>query len=577
MPVPRWEGPLERIDGQRWRLPKSYKPGMRVDGMIYADDEMMEAIRSDKAAEQVANVAFLPGIVKYSLAMPDIHWGYGFPIGGVAATDIDAEGVVAPGGIGFDINCLSNSLIINELGYRRYIKDYEEDFYNKRLVSMDFNEEKAVDTAIKGFLKQKPKKQVLNIVTETNRQIEATSDHPFYTKNGMKEIGKLSKGDEVAIYPFEGVEYEEPPADIIVDRGDIERLFLRLGKSSKGNSLNQILRSLARKNLLPIRYDSWQLPYLIKIMGYCFGDGLVYFDGKRKKGTVCFYGKENDLEKIKEDLNLIGVPGSIYSRPRHHKIRTAYSLVEFDTKEFVLKATSNSFAILLASLGMPIGNKCRQSYDMPGWLFKAALWQKRLFLAGFFGAEMSSPKTMTGHGYNFYCPTISMNKTLPYIENGREFLEDAAQLLKEFDVSCHDISERKEFVNKEGIVSYRLRLMISDKAENLMNLYCKVGFEYNEERKFLANVAAGYLRLKENIIREKKEVSVLAPALASTSEWDREQLYDYLKSPYVTERFIERSLYEERKTDPRMWGECPTFEEFLKTATEGLGRSGMVW
>lgn len=96
---------LEKIDEYRWRIPKSYKPGMRVDGVIYADEGMIKDIRQDKATEQVANVAFLPGIVKYSLAMPDIHWGYGFAIGGVAATDVDAGGVVSPGGVGFDINC----------------------------------------------------------------------------------------------------------------------------------------------------------------------------------------------------------------------------------------------------------------------------------------------------------------------------------------------------------------------------------------------------------------------------------------------------------------------------------------
>ncbi len=100
-----WEGPLEKIDDYRWRIPKSYKPGMRVPGLIYADEQLLTDIRSDRAAEQVANVAFLPGIVKYSLAMPDIHWGYGFSIGGVAATDIEAGGVVSPGGVGFDINC----------------------------------------------------------------------------------------------------------------------------------------------------------------------------------------------------------------------------------------------------------------------------------------------------------------------------------------------------------------------------------------------------------------------------------------------------------------------------------------
>ncbi len=98
-------GPLEPVDANRWRIPKSYKAGMRVDGLIYANKALIEAIRSDKSPEQVANVATLPGIVKYSLAMPDIHWGYGFCIGGVAATDPENGGVISPGGVGYDINC----------------------------------------------------------------------------------------------------------------------------------------------------------------------------------------------------------------------------------------------------------------------------------------------------------------------------------------------------------------------------------------------------------------------------------------------------------------------------------------
>ncbi|MDP2922662.1 MAG: RtcB family protein [Candidatus Omnitrophota bacterium] len=100
-----WEGPLEKINDYKFKIPKSYKSGMRVDGIIYANEKLLVDIRKDKAAEQVANVAFLPGIVKYSLAMPDIHWGYGFSIGGVAATDPDNGGVISPGGVGYDINC----------------------------------------------------------------------------------------------------------------------------------------------------------------------------------------------------------------------------------------------------------------------------------------------------------------------------------------------------------------------------------------------------------------------------------------------------------------------------------------
>jgi tRNA-splicing ligase RtcB len=100
-----YNGPLERVNECCWRIPKSYKAGMRVDGLIYADEHLIEQIRNDQAPEQVANVAFLPGIQHASLAMPDIHWGYGFCIGGVCATDPDEGGVISPGGVGYDINC----------------------------------------------------------------------------------------------------------------------------------------------------------------------------------------------------------------------------------------------------------------------------------------------------------------------------------------------------------------------------------------------------------------------------------------------------------------------------------------
>jgi len=100
-----WQGPLERIDDIRWRIPKSYKSGMRVDGLIYADEALLKNIRKDHAIEQVVNVAHLPGIQRYSIGMPDIHWGYGFCVGGVCATDPEEGGVISPGGVGYDINC----------------------------------------------------------------------------------------------------------------------------------------------------------------------------------------------------------------------------------------------------------------------------------------------------------------------------------------------------------------------------------------------------------------------------------------------------------------------------------------
>ena len=94
-----------RLEEFLWELPVGSVDGMRVPGRIFASQSLLQKAVADRAVEQVANVATLPGIVGASYAMPDIHWGYGFPIGGVAATDVEDDGVVSPGGVGFDIGC----------------------------------------------------------------------------------------------------------------------------------------------------------------------------------------------------------------------------------------------------------------------------------------------------------------------------------------------------------------------------------------------------------------------------------------------------------------------------------------
>ncbi|MDI6726018.1 MAG: RtcB family protein [Smithellaceae bacterium] len=93
---------MKQLDENRWLIPREGE--MRVPGIIYSSEELMRSMQGDESPRQVAAVAQLPGIVKYSLAMPDMHWGYGFPIGGVAAFDLD-QGIISPGGVGYDINC----------------------------------------------------------------------------------------------------------------------------------------------------------------------------------------------------------------------------------------------------------------------------------------------------------------------------------------------------------------------------------------------------------------------------------------------------------------------------------------
>ncbi len=121
---------LEKLDENRWLLPQT--GSMRVPGIIYANVKIHDLLQHDESTKQVANVAHLPGIVNFSLAMPDIHWGYGFPIGGVAAFDLDG-GVVSPGGVGYDINCgcrlMATGLALDDI--RGKIKDLTTALYQR--------------------------------------------------------------------------------------------------------------------------------------------------------------------------------------------------------------------------------------------------------------------------------------------------------------------------------------------------------------------------------------------------------------------------------------------------------------
>lgn len=204
-----WGGPLEKIDDYRWRIPKSYKQGMRVDGIIYADGKMIRDIRQDKAAEQVANVAFLPGIVKYSLAMPDIHWGYGFSIGGVAATDVDADGVISPGGVGFDINCGVRLIKTNlkEKDVKPKIKDLVYGLFNdipagvgsKGDIRIDEKEERRLLVEGSGWVVKKGygKNEDLEYTEERGAvkgaNPDAVSDRAY--ERGKKQSGTLGSGN----------------------------------------------------------------------------------------------------------------------------------------------------------------------------------------------------------------------------------------------------------------------------------------------------------------------------------------------------------------------------------------------
>lgn len=112
---------LRRLGDFQWEVPIGYVAGMRVPARVFGTESIIRKAEEDRAIEQIANVATLPGIVDAAYAMPDIHWGYGFPIGGVAATEVDASGAISPGGVGFDIGC-GVRLVRTDLDWQKDVK-----------------------------------------------------------------------------------------------------------------------------------------------------------------------------------------------------------------------------------------------------------------------------------------------------------------------------------------------------------------------------------------------------------------------------------------------------------------------
>jgi tRNA-splicing ligase RtcB len=237
---------LERMDANRWRIPRESRPGMRVDGIVFASDALIDDVRTGGGLVQVANVATLPGIVGASLAMPDIHWGYGFPIGGVAATDVVAGGVVSPGGVGYDINC----------GVRLLRSDIEAADVRKRLVELvdQFFGDVPAGVGVGGGLVFE-KKQLRRILAEGARDLasdddlaatesmgclagadpDAVSDEAL--KRGADQCGTLGSGNHFCEVQEVVEVYDEAAAEAMGLRVGLATVMVHCGSRGLGHQV----------------------------------------------------------------------------------------------------------------------------------------------------------------------------------------------------------------------------------------------------------------------------------------------------------------------------------------------------
>jgi tRNA-splicing ligase RtcB len=260
-----WKGRLEKIDDYRWRIPDHYKYGMKVPGIIYAHEKMVPDIIADQAPEQVANVACLPGIIKNSLAMPDIHWGYGFPIGGVAATDV-SNGVISPGGIGYDINCgmrlLKTDLMLEEV--RPKMAELVEALFNSIPTGVGKSGKINLDDKSMRSVMVKGAKWAVENGYGTKKDLEFTEGKGYMEgadpsvisdraiKRGHDQLGTLGSGNHFLEVQYVDEVYHTEAADIFgIEPGTIT-VMIHSGSRGFGHQITtEFLNKLSK---VPARY-----------------------------------------------------------------------------------------------------------------------------------------------------------------------------------------------------------------------------------------------------------------------------------------------------------------------------------
>lgn len=559
---------VERVSPWMVEIPRV--GAMRVPGRVFVSKELMQTQKADEALKQVANVAELPGIVEAALAMPDFHWGYGFPIGGVAAFDPADGGVVSPGGIGYDINCLAGSTpVLFTDGYTRPIRELVVRTARRPVRAMALRDGTVSEGRVVAGLSRRPTGRVWELLTVSGRKIVATEEHPFMTPEGMRPLGELQVGDRIALLPFEGVPYRRLGRHVVVDEATLRRAARRIGKSDRGLGLTQALSAL--KPLLPLTLDHPAMPVLLKAAGLVLGDGAISFHHRTRRGVVIVNGLTEDLHALARDLRPWVRVSRVYSRRRRHRIDTAYGQRRFEAVETCVHIRSTGFALLLTAMGLPVGPKATQNWGVPPFLWRAPLWQQRLFLAGFFGAEMTTPCAFDERNRNFPCPILTVVKRRGWVESGEEFLRGVGRMLEGFGVRSLTVSRRDEQMNPDGRRSVRLRLLVSSTPDNLIALWGRVGFEYNRKRSRLGAQATAYLACKRIVLEARARLRERIVELRAASGWGAGRILQAVAGGVapVNLRFVERTIYGRPDRSVRAPEVFPTFRQWRRGRTRG--------
>jgi tRNA-splicing ligase RtcB len=415
---------------------------------------------------------------------------------------------------------------------------------------------------------------VFELVTETGRRLLASGDHPIYSARGLMDAGQLVVGDRVIVLPVESSKLELSDRLIL----DEEQLLSHVPPSS---NKERIVAELKERGLLPLRYDSPKLPQVVKLAGHLFGDGCLSYgkSGSGMSGKITASGDPTDLSAIASDLAALGFS----SAPYHGQSASVIQLVSGAERTIagsydVVSCTSISLFCLMKALGVPVGSKPTREFGVPSWVLQGPRWVKRNFIAAYFGSELDEARA---EGSTFYPPSFSISKTEGTLASGLQYIDDLRRMLAEFGVRLSSASVKPSVVRRDGERSNKITAYIGSQEDNLINLFSRIGYEYNGGRDASGLYAAQYLaleRLHRVKTREAFEralslrgqgmtYSAIASTLAS-------QGYGWVKTSNVN-RWLSHGV-----SNKELLGTTSKKEPFAvwkKKATRALPKIGLVW
>ncbi|NPA31007.1 MAG: RNA-splicing ligase RtcB [Chloroflexi bacterium] len=441
---------LRRLSDYEWEIPQTLRSDMRVPVRVFATRRMLEAIMDDKSLVQAMNAATLPGVVGWVAVMPDVHQGYGFPIGGVAATRVRG-GVISPGAIGYDINCLpGDTPVLHPWGYTRPLAQVSA---QSQVTCLDLRSGRPQATPVVRTWQRavKPDETIFRLCTLAGAEIIATGDHPFWTPEGMVPVERLGIGARVARYPFRGAPYEPPGDAAIITVPSMTAFLRRTGLPAA--QAQALVERMQGQGLLPLHASAAVLPRLARLAGFALA--ALYTRGARVVGDRAeIAAPERVLDGVQADLDALG---------------WSYQRVEAD----LLHLTDPAALYLAAYLGVGLDDRTHLPATVPLWVRRAPRWIQRLFLAGFFSLTLPLPEA-TDAGVRQ--PPLRWVVPYPWAHPVQMIFHHLAELLEGFGVSAHILPPQLDAARSEGIV---VGLEFEDATETLANLWQTVGVEFD--------------------------------------------------------------------------------------------------